>query len=311
MGMQTKNALNTTLLIGNGLNRCLEHSISWGDLLAEIASNYGVHYNGGIPMPLEFESIVNQILRNQADPSTAIYTEIKKAVAEKVKNTKLPNNAIHHQLVTLPVSAIMTTNYDNLLEYVYNPLYTYQGQKNKTYLFEATSVLNNVPFFHIHGHADSPRTICLGYEHYMGVVENLRREINTEEKGISGKMKIREVLVDPSKRTYTWYERFYTDNIHIVGLGLSESEADLWWLITHRAYLYYTNYYDVKSALNNQITYYDIVDPQKVDEKAQKEQIHYMLSNANVTVEKYTIGENCLSYEDGYLRIFKRIKHKR
>ena len=55
----------------------------------------------------------------------------------------------------------------------------------------------------------------------------------------------------------------------------------------------------------------DIVDSQKVDEKAQKEQIHYMLSNANVIVEKYTIGENCLSYEDGYLMIFKSIKHKR
>ena len=49
-----------TLLVGNGLNRCLESSISWGSLLKDIADEYGVTYNGEIPMPLEFESIVNK-----------------------------------------------------------------------------------------------------------------------------------------------------------------------------------------------------------------------------------------------------------
>lgn len=300
----------TTLLIGNGLNRCLAHSISWGDLLAEIAHKYGVNYNGTIPMPMEFEIIVNQILQTFDEPSTGIYTDIKKTVAEKIRSTKLPENAIHHQLSQLPLSAIMTTNYDNLLEYVYDPSYKYQGQKNRDYLFKETSVLQDIPFFHIHGHADSPRTICLGYEHYMGVVENLRREINTEENRISGEMKIRKALIDPERRSRTWYERFYTDNIHIVGLALSESEVDLWWLITHRAYLYYTNYYNIQSVLKNRITYYDIINPERVEEKTQKEKIHYMLANANVVVKTYTIGKDCVNYEDGYMKIFEEIKHQ-
>ena len=112
--------MDKCLLIGNGLNRCLEHSIEWGELLREIAVDYGVDYNGDIPMPMEFERIANQIFEKQQTPTPKLYLEIKSKVVEKIKRTKLPDNAIHKELTKLKVDVIMTTNYDYLLEYVFN-----------------------------------------------------------------------------------------------------------------------------------------------------------------------------------------------
>ncbi len=50
------------LLICNGLTKCLPSGIPWGNLLENIANQYGVSYNPDIAMPLEFERIVNEYL---------------------------------------------------------------------------------------------------------------------------------------------------------------------------------------------------------------------------------------------------------
>lgn len=75
--------MDKCLLIGNGLNRCLEHSIKWGELLRKIADDYGVSYNGQIPMPIEFEYIANQIFEKQQTPTPKLYSEIKSKVVER------------------------------------------------------------------------------------------------------------------------------------------------------------------------------------------------------------------------------------
>lgn len=300
--------METTLLVGNGLNRCLENSISWSELLNEIAKTYGVNYNGEISMPLEFESIMNQIHRNQENPSTKVYTEVKGMIAKKVKSIVLPADAIHRELQSIHVGAIMTTNYDYLLEHIYNPDYKYEGLLRRTYLFDHTSIQNSVPFYHVHGCADNPKSICLGYEHYMGVVENLRSALNTKENSQPTDMLICKVLRGEKKQTCTWYERFYTDDISIVGLGLSESETDLWWLLTHRAYLYYSDYYGIRNNLGNTITYYDIVSPNGKD---YADKIHYMLRNLHVAVRSFELGKDCGDYKEGYRMIFEEMKHPR
>ena len=49
--------MQNTLLLGNGLNRCYESSVSWDKLLGELG---GQSIEGGgrmIPYPLEFERI--------------------------------------------------------------------------------------------------------------------------------------------------------------------------------------------------------------------------------------------------------------
>ena len=60
---------------------------------------------------------------------------------------------------------------------------------------------------------------------------------------------------------------------------------------------------DFKDTLMPSIT------PWNLDTKPESIKKFVEQTEANVIVEKYTIGENCLSYEDGYLMIFKSIKH--
>ena len=123
--------MDKTLLIGNGLNRTLKSSISWEDLLDDIANEYGVEHIDNLPMPLEFERIVNTILRKSSNPSSRIYNDIKKKIANKVQDIKLPADAIQHELCAIPVNAIITTNYDYLLENAYNQDFSYKDAKDK------------------------------------------------------------------------------------------------------------------------------------------------------------------------------------
>ena len=77
-------SMGKSLLIGNGLNRSLINSIAWSNILKEVADEYHVEYNADIPMPLEFERIVNKILSVHINPSKDLYLEIKKKVADKL-----------------------------------------------------------------------------------------------------------------------------------------------------------------------------------------------------------------------------------
>lgn len=64
--------MENCLLIGNGLNRTLENSISWSDLLGDLAAKYKTSHCKEIPLPLEFERIVNHYLEQAECPSMVV-----------------------------------------------------------------------------------------------------------------------------------------------------------------------------------------------------------------------------------------------
>jgi len=304
--------MDNCLLIGNGLNRCLEHGVSWGNLLQGVADDLGVSYNPEITMPLEFERIINEYLAsNPEDPTPhAIYNKVKRKISDKVSGVELPTNAIHHQLKKLNLNAVLTTNYDLLLEYVFDGDYKYDGSTLRKYLFDSTSTIKSTDFYHIHGIADNPNSLCLGYEHYMGMVENLRSALNTKKDGKTYEMLIKRVLCGEDKPSNTWGERFYTSNIAIIGLELSESESDLWWLVTHRAYLYYSNYAKLHSQIRNNLVFYDVIDEFKKNdsEEIAKQQAknriklnrHKLLEKEHVIVKPLILGRDYGSYVEAY-----------
>ena len=317
--------MDKTLLIGNGLNRTLKSSISWEDLLDDIANEYGVEHIDNLPMPLEFERIVNTILRKSSNPSSQIYNDIKKKIANKVHAKKLPANAIQHELCAIPVNAIITTNYDYLLENAYNQDFSYKDAKDKSnsslkYLWDPTSVQQGTKFYHMHGAASSSASICLGYEHYMGIIEKLRGKLNTREGNYKDEMKIKRIIMGEDEPTNCWGELFYTTNIDIIGLGLTTVESDIWWLLTHRASIYYTNYCNMRKYMKNQITYYDVIDDLETsnlkDEQRQrqtylkKENIHHLLTGAHVVVKSIQLSQCNGRYEDAYYRIIQMIKEE-
>lgn len=301
--------METTLLIGNGLNRCLEGGIPWGDLLDRIADNFGVPVNKDIPMPLEFERLINTYLSKNPQKAENIYLSVKEMVAKCVSDASLPEHAIHHEILKLNIHAIITTNYDLLLESVYSADFVpsihdgVAGTRTK-YLLRDVGNVNvgekSVYFYHAHGCRTHPSTICLGYEHYMGMVQTIRGK-----KGA-----IQATLNDSSKAQNTWIERLYTNNVAIIGLALYECETDLWWLLTHRASLYYSDPSGIHSNIKNRIVYYDVADDRMNDMEKKKEieKKQALLNGLHIEVKTLYLSQTKSgTYEEAYRQILDRI----
>ena len=311
--------MENCILIGNGLNQCLKGAVPWGNLLKHVADELNVSYNPDIPMPMEFERIINEYLggRSVEDIPKDIYTLIKSKIAALIQHASLRDDSIHMRLKDISVDSVLTTNYDTLLEAVYEPGYVYGGKKASTYLLDPTWEHEGVKFFHVHGIADNPKSICLGYEHYMGIVKQLRDTLNKNSDNKSDEKAIKQILFGERKPLGSWGEKFYTSNMAIVGLGLTESESDLWWLITHRASLYYSNYADIRRVLRNTIVFYDVIDERKTGDPANekkrqaaniaKRNRHLLLKDSHVTVKALVLGKDCSSYEEAYGLIFDEL----
>ena len=311
--------LQTTLVIGNGLNQCLEGGLPWGNLLEQIADQFGVDVCKDIPMPLEFERLINVYLQNNSTDAKDIYYRIKQDVAMRVLGVVLPENAVHKEIAKLNLSNIITTNYDLLLEQVYDPSFSpIKIAHNSKYLADSVGSSNGINFYHAHGCATAPSTICLGYEHYMGMIEKIRNEINTTSKEL-GKRKIKAVLDGNSPPSNSWMEKFYTTNVGIIGFGLYECDSDFWWLLTHRASLYFADETGRHSHIRNRISYYDIIDDrpkQTAEDKAkalvnEKETAkkHLLLTGMHVDVKKYYLSQTASGeYEEAYQKIIDDIR---
>ena len=190
-------------------------------------------------------------------------------------------------------------------------------QQERNNISNSAIPLQGVDFYHPHGIGTSPQTICLGYEHYIGVAQGLRTDLNTKSKE-NGQKSIYSVLTGAKERDYSWGEQFYFSNVGILGLGLYECEIDLWWLLIHRSGLYYSNYQGIQRILRNNIVYYDIVDdiPESDDEKEQlrqrklQQQVnkHILLQGEHVVIHKYSRKEFDGSYEAAYLQMLDDIE---
>lgn len=110
---------------------------------------------------------------------------------------------------------------------------------------------------HIHGELNYYRSVCLGITKYVDnltkTVELLSRDKN-QVPGINLQKSIAEEVFCQSGWRQTWAELLFNTNIYIVGLGLSESELDLWWLLARRSQL--LSYDNLRSKINNQIYYF-------------------------------------------------------
>lgn len=338
-------AKQKTLFIGNGLNRCLSSGVAWGDLLQNIAVKYNVPYEPDIEMPLEFERIINEYLKaSNCGPSrqdmTSLYYAIKLDIANAVQYSKPLGMCIHKDLPFNTVQNVITSNYDTILEQAYFELngntYAQPGGPKKyiKYFLAPTLDDEKVVFYHPHGIVTHPSSICLGYEHYMGLVETVRRKSNATASAKKDKngnviekaeMKISRILRGADPFTNESWEKFYTSDMAFVGFGLPNCESDIWWLLTHRAYLYYSCYPIVGNLIDNHIIYYDImVENDKklfkkevklsgdhyeyVDPKTHYTNKHKLLSGMHVEVRLRVVGPD-QNFESVYRSILKELSN--
>ncbi len=323
--------IDNCLLIGNGLNRCLSvGSISWGNLLQKIAQELNVDYFENNPMPLEFERIINTHL-SQKEPDDSLYkfyTNIKYKIAEMMQKSTLPHDAIHRsipQMRNIRLSAIMTTNYDYLLEYAFDPKYRFDKNLDAhMYIPESTHQMDGIEFYHIHGIMGDPKSICLGYNQYMSIVSCLKNAISRKADNLGQSLFIRQILSGARQPTGAWPERFFYSNIAIIGFGLDQCEADIWWLLSYRAYLYYTNSWNMRELIKNKIVYYRIIDCKRIENTysltdswhveeyeltEEEKRFNRLLRSEHVEVNLYAL-RNGKTYEDAYRKILSDIDKK-
>lgn len=282
--------MEAALLIGNGLNRCYKDAIAWNKLLNEIAQGYDVEFCDKNPFPLEFESIVNQILSKEKQPSDKIYLDVKELIANSVSEQKPEQNSIHqHFTRDLPIRHIFTTNYDYMLEYAYSGSIIKDEVKSESHQVKYSQFrqkpIGEKIFYHIHGEASYAATLCLGYEHYAGYLSKMREHLKA-----SPEIKLRiEKKKLPEK--ISWVDFFFTHDIYIVGLTLDPCEIDLWWLLTYRAYLYYSNDSGLRSIIKNKVKFYYPDKKRNADQEKLFKHLHVeccpVRLNGNDYVETY------------------------
>lgn len=297
-----------SVTLGNGINRCVLSNISWGDLLSDIAQVHEIGLNPNISFPMQFENIINQILAKENNPSDNVYDEIKKHIIDRLRGATLLDNT-PHRLLAQEAAAIITTNYDYLIEESLDDCFssakipfTSKDTNNKYNINNYITVANK-KIYHIHGDLRQAKSICLGYEHYAGTLQHLRDIIATKKD--IGKEKKPAIILALEKEDYklnSWAKIFFTDDIHIVGLGLTQSEIDIWWLITYRAFLYYSNRFSARRLISNTIIYHDVSTERDTN-------MEYALNNCHIQYQFHKIAKKENSdYYAAYVKIAEELR---
>ena len=146
-------------------------------------------------------------------------------------------SAYHRRLISASVRHILTANYDYALEKGASTRHQRSNMQPETkYSLFRRRAAGSKLFWHIHGEAEVPNTITLGYDQYSGYLQKIRSYATSERTGEKG---------SPFKRghldfdlgeggVYSWLDVFFRDDIHVVGLGLDFTEIDLWWAVTYK-----------------------------------------------------------------------------
>lgn len=223
----------TTLLVGNGPNRLSESAVSWKDVIGRLSNQVRPKINmTGKPLTLIFEEIA---LKSQRRDQSYVGT-MKKQLATEMQD--LVPNSVHRRIMGLKPANILTTNYDYSLERAYNKDLVRQDRpvpivnELKFSLFRARKVGSTV-VWHIHGEIDNPRSIMLGFDHYVSYLSRL--ETYMRYPGLDGNISpfLRKIKhFEKSNHPFSWVDVFLRDNVHILGLALSFEEIHLWWLLT-------------------------------------------------------------------------------
>ncbi len=246
------------LLLGNGINR-IDNSYSWEQLMTELLDYCGLRESisvKGKPFPLLYEEIY--LRWHEKSPLEHKEMDLKKKMRSLLK--KITFNDLHRRVMSLPVSDILTTNYD------YNLESTLPGglaqaphiepvKGSKFSLLRRRQAEDKV-IWHIHGESSAPGSILLGYEQYAGYLQNIR---NYVVEGVTYRENGEELHFPPltkrlragSTEPLTWVDHFFMSDMVILALTMDFVEMHLWWILDFRARLMTNPNYNI----SNQIVY--------------------------------------------------------
>jgi SIR2-like protein len=228
-----------SLLMGNGINRLTNREASWEHVLQALVAMNPTHSGLEFVKQKPFALIYEEILLARTTPKTqADEHGMKKRIAEVVG--ALSSNDFHRRIIKSGTKHILTTNYDYGFEKAsgLRSTRTNLARESKYSVFRRREVGSSF-VWHIHGEAEVPNSITLGYDQYSGYLQQLRGHATAERDSKPGSpFKRGDYNFDNVENTvYSWLDVFFRDDIHIVGLGLDYTEIDLWWALTYKARL--------------------------------------------------------------------------
>ncbi len=229
--------MSSVILVGNDINN-VSSGYSWSDLLVDLIVFVGAKEKIR-PLGEQFPLFYEEIWAYAGSRGKVTEASVKEYIASKV--IEMPQNDLHSSFAALPVKDILTTNYEFTLEQglsIDSLSVSNVGiiQEQRYSLFRKTTNQGK-SFWHIHGDAQRPSSMALGYEHYAGYLQHMR---NYVADGVSYEKASFEALTKRLKQSTdlehsSWIDFFFTHDVHIVGLGLDFVEIHLWWLLTYRA----------------------------------------------------------------------------
>ena len=232
----------TVFLIGNGINRYPNNPIerSWENILVAINNELTKPPINFIPKGITLTEF-HDVLDLKTDEKSSV---IQQAFIDRLKWE--PDE--HHRRIVGAIKKlnlpILTTNFDLVLESCencslqrhkingyraltdYYPWDTYYSDTPKDNPFDSFSI------WHMHGQTDYKRSIKLGLNHYMLMVNRAKTHFpNTSS-----------IEFNP-EFSRTWLKLMFEKDLCIFGLGLDEQEVFIRWLFLERA-KYFKKYPD-------------------------------------------------------------------
>lgn len=234
--MNNKTINSKVILVGNGINRTYG-VLSWAELIGQIQTKKLTKE--------EMEALKNVPYPLQPVILTEDNIDIKmKAVAEELSSfkPKEEESKLIQNLMSLPIEAILTTNYTYEIEKSVLPEFTCKvgcGSKFRKKIYKSAGkyevnqlhtcfhVGDDKPtIWHIHGEAAKPDTMVLGHYYYgkhLAQIQQYVSKLIARYKCAVSKGQIFNYQ--------SWVDYFLLCNVYIVGLGMDMSEMDLWWLV--------------------------------------------------------------------------------
>ena len=270
--------MTQSILYGNGINRLTKGMPSWDKLIEDL---FKVELEGTAPNPLNYEALLMKkhyrqqpqallgcdgqpILINDGNSLNVLGDLTEKVLQKRIakKLSGFHTNQIYDSISKLPVSHILTTNYDNSLFKSIGgekAIVSYDNSEKK-YSIRRKYVIDNPSggrqqYWPIHGTIDSPSSIMLGFDHYCGSLVKIESFVkgNDDYHGVrleSINKRLKNGITNP----ISWVDLFFTSNVHIIGLGLGYEEIDLWWVLNKRKRIKKAE----PSLIKNKIYYYPV-----------------------------------------------------
>lgn len=233
---KTINQKNPCFIIGNGINRFNQHKsegdVSWEGILLKIYNQFSSKKRNFIPKGValpEFFDIIDLVKEGK------VKTSLQKEFADKLDWK--PKS--HHINIVSKIrernAQIITTNFDFVLQKSVDAKmfrHRVNGLRLMTDFYpwdsyfsdsEKNDPFNSFSIWHMHGQKNYYRSIKLGLNQYMSMVERSKRYFPKTKN-------------NESENEYeTWVKLFFEKDLIIIGLGLNEQEIFFRWLLLQRA----------------------------------------------------------------------------